>query len=318
MPARHKVPIALTIAGSDSSGGAGIEADLKVFALLGVHGASVITALTAQNTRGIAAIHPVPPAFVARQLRAVLDDLDVKAIKTGMLGGPEIVEVIAAGLEAHPDIPLVIDPVMAASSGTPLLDADALAVLKDRLLPPARLITPNLPEAQRLLGEEGAGGDLSGPLVGEADEAARHTFAETSQEGSQEEMTSERSEQEICGQHEALEGLARRLFGALGGPAVLLKGGHMTGPRAIDILFDGERAKSFSAPRIETRNSHGTGCVLSAAIAAGLAQGKALEEAVAGAKSFVTKALRAARGKVIGGGRGPLWLATHEPEGENR
>ncbi len=258
-------PIAVTIAGSDSGGGAGIQADLKTFSALGVYGASVVTALTAQNTRGVQAIHDVPAEFVARQIESVFTDLAVKAVKIGMLSRPDIIAAVADGLERHAQgIPVVLDPVMVATSGDRLIAADAVAVLRERLLPRATLITPNLPEAAVLLGEEGP-----------VDEGR------------------------------ALD-QARRLL-ALGARAVLVKGGHGTGPESVDHLVTGEgEERRLAAPRVATRNTHGTGCTLSAAIAAGLARGLSLGEAVTAAKDYLTAAIGAADRLSIGHGHGPV------------
>jgi len=255
--------IALTIAGSDSSGGAGIQADLKTFAALEVYGASVITALTAQNTQGVKAVHMVPPDVVAAQMRAVAVDLDVGAVKIGMLGTAAIIAAVAKGLDDFARVPLVLDPVMVAASGDPLLDEDAVDALGQALIPRATLITPNLAEGAALLGEGIA-----------------------------------RSEAEMTAQ-------ARRLL-ALGAEAVLLKGGHGEGPEAVDILIDGDGEMRLAAPRVPTRNTHGTGCTLSAAIAAELAKGASLRQAVAAAKSYVTAAIGAADQLQIGKGRGPV------------
>jgi hydroxymethylpyrimidine/phosphomethylpyrimidine kinase len=255
--------IALTIAGSDSSGGAGIQADLKTFAALGVYGASAITALTAQNTQGVDAVLVVPPDFVARQIRVVVRDLDVRAVKIGMLATSEIVEAVAGQLEALPGVPVVLDPVMAAASGDPLLDEDAVETLRALLLPRAALITPNLPEAAMLLG---------------ASEA--------------------KDEAQMRAQAAALRGLGAR--------AVLIKGGHAEGPDAVDILADGEGVLPLLARRVATSNTHGTGCTLSSAIAAELAKGASLRQAVTSAKAYVTAALQHAGELQIGKGRGPV------------
>ncbi len=254
--------IALTIAGSDSSGGAGIQADLKTFSAFGVYGASVITALTAQNTRGVTAIEPVAPAFVVAQLEAVLGDLQVGAIKTGMLANAAIVEAVARALRGIGQ-PLVVDPVMVATSGDSLLSADAVEAVRRELLPIATLLTPNRPEAARLLGTREAASDV-----------------------------------EAVAQAEALQ--------ALGSAAVLLKGGHDTGEMAADILCDDSGIHRFERPRIDTLHTHGTGCTLSAAIAALLAQGCALVESVERAKSYVWHALREGRTLGIGRWSGPV------------
>lgn len=256
---------ALTIAGSDSGGGAGIQADLKTFSALGVYGASVITALTAQNTREVRAIHDAPPDFIAQQIDAVFDDIRIDAVKIGMLNRPEVIETVAAGLERHRVSKLVLDPVMVAKSGDRLLAAEAVDALRERLLPLATLITPNLPEAAVLLGEEAK--------VIEFDMAA------------------------AC----------KRLL-ALGPRWVLLKGGHLEGPESADLLIGGGGGKTrrFTAPRIATANTHGTGCTLSSAIAAGLARGLDVTEAAGRAKDYVTAAIKAADRLDVGAGHGPV------------
>jgi len=300
-----EIPVALTIAGSDSSGGAGIQADLKTFTALGVYGASVITALTAQNTQGVQGIETVTPQFVEAQLRAVLSDLNVRAIKTGMLASAETVLTVARVLREqvlreqvlrdaalrdgilrdgssgrqNPSIPLVIDPVMVATSGDRLLAPDAVAALKSDLMPLAALVTPNLPEAAVLLG--------------------------CSQAGSARE----------------LEQQARALK-KLGAAAVLLKGGHDLRHRpgdqrrssetnsanrlAVDLYYDGKTMRRFERPWIETQNSHGTGCSLAAAITGMLAAGHDLDDAIARAKDYVWGALDAGKHLSIGKGRGPV------------
>jgi hydroxymethylpyrimidine/phosphomethylpyrimidine kinase len=255
--------IAVTIAGSDSGGGAGIQADLKTFSALGVYGASVITALTAQNTRGVAAIHDVPPAFVAAQIDAVFSDLAVDAVKIGMLARAGVIAAVAAGLDRWQATNVVLDPVMVASSGDNLLAPDAIDVLKRELLSRARVVTPNLPEAAALLGTSVA-----------ADETEMQAQAE-------------------------------RIL-ALGVQAVLIKGGHGTGPESVDVLFDGASVTRFATRRIATRNTHGTGCTLSSAIAAGLAKGQDLAAAVRAAKDYVTAAIAAADRLAIGKGHGPV------------
>ena len=255
--------IALTIAGSDSSGGAGIQADLKTFSALGVYGASAITALTAQNTLGVDSVHAVPADFILKQIEAVARDLKVGAIKIGMLATAAIIEAVAEGLKSFPGVPIVLDPVMVAASGDALLDEDAVETLRAILVPCAQLITPNLPEAAKLLG----GGQA-------------------------------KNEREMSAQAGAL----RRL----GAKAVLIKGGHAEGENSIDILVDAEGELRLEAPRIATRNTHGTGCTLSSAIAAGLAKGASLREAVVAAKAYVTAAIEAADELRIGKGRGPV------------
>ena len=260
-----ETPIALTIAGSDSSGGAGIQADLKTFAALRVYGASAITALTAQNTCGVQAIHDAPPDFVVAQIESVLADLAVGAVKVGMLSQPATIRAVAEILRRLAgDVPLVLDPVMVATSGDRLIGEDAVAVLRAELMPLATVITPNLPEAAILLGE---------PPAASETEAVRQ---------------------------------ARRLLG-LGAQAVLIKGGHAEGSESVDHLLAADGTlRRFAAPRIATRNSHGTGCTLSAAVAAGLARGLDLVEAVARAKAYVTAAIAAADRVRVGQGSGPV------------
>jgi hydroxymethylpyrimidine/phosphomethylpyrimidine kinase len=255
--------IALTIAGSDSSGGAGIQADLKTFSALGVYGASAITALTAQNTQGVEAVLVVPPDFVARQIRVVARDLKVAAVKIGMLATSEVIEAVAEGLKSLAGVPVVLDPVMVAASGDPLLDDDAIETLRALLVPSASLITPNLAEAAKLLGSAEA-----------------------------------KDEREMSAQAVAL----RRL----GAQAVLVKGGHAEGPEAVDILLDADGELRLAAPRVTTPNTHGTGCTLSSAIAAELAKGASLREAVTAAKAYVTASIAAADELHIGQGRGPV------------
>jgi len=255
--------IALTIAGSDSSGGAGIQADLKTFSALNVYGASVITALTAQNTLGVEAVHVVPAEFVLKQIEAVARDLKVDAVKIGMLATSAVIEAVAEGLKAFARVPVVLDPVMVAASGDALLDDDAVETLRSVLLPRAALITPNLPEAAKLLGR------------GEA-----------------------KNEREMFAQAKALRGL--------GAQAVLIKGGHAVGANAVDVLVDEEGELRLEAPRLKTGNTHGTGCTLSSAIAAELAKGASLRQAVGRAKAYVTAAIAAANELHIGKGRGPV------------
>jgi len=255
--------IAVTIAGSDSGGGAGIQADLKTFSALGVYGASVITALTAQNTKGVTAVHDVPADFVTAQIDAVFSDLDVGAVKIGMLSRPETIHAVAAGLERHRQRRVVLDPVMVAASGDPLIADDAVAVLREILIPLAMVVTPNLPEAARLLEEK--------PAEGRAE----------------------------------IEAQAERLL-ACGAKAVLLKGGHGGGDESADYLLTPLGGRWLTAPRIATDNTHGTGCTLSSAIAAGMACGRHLEAAVVAAKDYVTGAIAAADQLEIGAGRGPV------------
>jgi hydroxymethylpyrimidine/phosphomethylpyrimidine kinase len=255
--------IALTIAGSDSGGGAGIQADLKTFAALGVYGASAITALTAQNTTGVTGVHEAPATFVTAQLDAVFSDLDVAAVKIGMLGSADVIEAVAAGLEKWRPRWIVLDPVMVAKGGDKLLRDDAVAALKERLIPLAHLITPNLPEAGVLLDEPPAGN------------------------------------------REAMAGQAERLL-RLGPGAVLLKGGHLAGDTSPDLLHDGRDATWLEAARHATRNTHGTGCTLSSAIAAYLALGRPIADAVAAAKRWLTAAIAGADDLPVGHGHGPV------------
>jgi hydroxymethylpyrimidine/phosphomethylpyrimidine kinase len=256
-------PIALTIAGSDSSGGAGIQADLKTFAACGVYGASAITALTAQNTRGVTAIHAVPAAFITAQIDAVFDDLDVGAVKIGMTAQRDVIEAIVAGLSRWTPKHVVLDPVMVASSGDRLLAPDAITALRSLLIPRATLITPNLPEAAAL---------LDAPVAS--------------------------SETEIAEQ-------GRQLL-ALGCAHVLIKGGHGKGAESTDYLVSADRVVALPAPRTVTQNTHGTGCSLSSAIAAGLAKGDDLETAVRAAKSYISAAIAAADRFTVGHGHGPV------------
>jgi hydroxymethylpyrimidine/phosphomethylpyrimidine kinase len=257
------IPIALTIAGSDPSGGAGIQADLKTFAARGVYGASVITALTAQNTQGVTGIHDVPPPFITAQIDSVFSDLDVRAVKIGMVARRDAIEAIVAGLDRWSPPAVVADPVMVATSGDRLLAPDAIDALRDRLIPRATVITPNLPEAAALL-----------------DDAIATTETAIVDQG-------------------------RRLL-ALGCRAVLIKGGHGDGPESVDYLIGSGFTVRLAAPRIATRNTHGTGCSLSSAVAAGLAKGEALEGAVRAAKAYVSAAIAAADRLAVGHGHGPI------------
>ena len=256
-------PIALTVAGSDSSGGAGIQADLKTFAAFGVYGASVITALTAQNTSGVSGIHHVPADFVTAQLDAVFSDLDVNAVKIGMVARQATVEAIVAAIDRWLPKDVVLDPVMVASSGDRLIDRGALEALRDGLIPRASLLTPNLPEAAALLDEP------------------------------------------VAVEEAAIESQGRRLL-AMGCRMVLIKGGHGQGAESIDYLVDDDGIVALAAPRIATQNTHGTGCSLSSAIAAGLAKGEQLETAVRHAKTWISAAIAAADRLEVGRGHGPI------------
>jgi hydroxymethylpyrimidine/phosphomethylpyrimidine kinase len=256
-------PIALTIAGSDSSGGAGIQADLKTFAAFGVYGASVITALTAQNTSGVSGIHQVPAEFVTAQIDAVFSDLAVGAVKIGMVAQPASIDAIVAGLTRWSPKHVVLDPVMVATSGDRLLAAEAVEALRTKLIPLASVITPNLLEAAALL-----------------DEA-------------------------VATDETAVAGQGKRLL-AMGCRAVLIKGGHGQGAESTDYLIDANGTIALAAPRIDTKNTHGTGCSLSSAIAAGLAKGDGMETAVRNAKAWISAAIAAADRFSVGHGHGPV------------
>ena len=301
-----KLPIALTIAGSDSGGGAGVQADLRTFAALGVYGASVLTALTAQNTKGVQAIHYPPPAIVAAQIEAVMEDFAVAAVKIGMLGSAEIVGAVAealggpspqpspasgrggatlllpgldpgiageGGRRSRPDEGgrmrafLVYDPVLIASSGDTLSGAGFVETVREKLLPLIDCLTPNLAEAASLLGE---------PVAG--------------------------SEADMARQGAALMKLGPR--------AALMKGGHLEGAEAVDLLVSTEGVQRYAAPRIASRNLHGTGCTLSSAIAANVVLGAPLPQAVAAAKAFVSEAIERSRCVTLGAGAGPLIQAS--------
>jgi len=258
------IPVALTIAGSDSGGGAGIQADLKTFAANGVYGTSVITALTAQNTQGVTAIHDVPLVFIAAQIDAIFSDFDVAAVKIGMLSRAETIRIVASELRRRAAKRIVLDPVMVATSGDRLLADDAVHALRTELMPLAEIVTPNLHEAAALTGK---------PLA--------------------------QNEQEM-------EAQARDIF-AFGPRWVLVKGGHGTGDEAVDLLIGGDGAVTrVGAARVETKNTHGTGCTLSSAIAANLAKGMDLSAAVRAAKDYVTGAIAAADKLQVGHGHGPL------------
>ncbi|HEX7069663.1 MAG TPA: bifunctional hydroxymethylpyrimidine kinase/phosphomethylpyrimidine kinase [Rhodothermales bacterium] len=261
MPESNRLPVALTIAGSDSGGGAGIQADIKSMQANGVFAASVITAITAQNTRAVTAAYELPIDLIEAQIDAVFDDIKVDAVKTGMLSSTAIIEAVSGRLASRSTAPLVVDPVMISKSGYALLREDAIEALKSRLLPLATLITPNVHEAEHLSGLT---------IRNEAD--ARSA--------------------------------ARRLH-EMGPQAVLVKGGHLEGTsESVDVLFDGADFQTFTAPRIHTRHTHGTGCTYASAIAAHIARGLPLPDAIAAAKEYVTEAIR--NGLEIGGGHGPV------------
>lgn len=259
----RKTPVALTIAGSDSGAGAGIQADLKTFAALGVYGASAVTAVTAQNTLGIRAVFALPATIVTAQIDAIFEDFNVAAVKIGMLGDLEIVEAVAAALSRHQPRFALLDPVMVASSGDRLVGAGAISAMEARLFPMLDCLTPNLSEAAAFLGEELAS-----------------------------------NEAEMTRQGRAL--LER------GPRAVLMKGGHLESTEAVDLLLVGSRIRRYAGERIASRNLHGTGCTLSAAIAAYVVRNEGLEGAVAGAKAFVETAIRAGRDSDLASGSGPL------------
>lgn len=249
----------LTIAGSDSGAGAGIQADLKTFAALGVYGTSAITAITAQNTVGVTQVLALSPKLVAAQIDAVINDIGAHALKTGMLASRAIIEVVANKIRQHRLKNLVVDPVMVATSGDLLIKRNAVAALRSRLLSLATVVTPNLPEAEELTGMK------------------LRTWVE-------------------------IEAAARQIV-ALGAKTVVIKGGHRKGP-AVDLFFDGDKTHALEAPRIRTKNTHGTGCTLSAAIAAYLAKGEDIESAVRAAKKYITAAIRA--GFSVGAGHSPV------------
>lgn len=269
------LPRVLTVAGSDSGGGAGIQADIKTITVLGAFATSAITALTAQNTTGVRSIHPVPPAFVRDQIDMVLGDIGTDAAKSGMLLSSETAAAVAGAFEAWRVPNYVLDPVLVSKSGALLLDREAIEVMVARLFPLARLVTPNVPEAEAITG------------MTIADETAAREAA-------------------------------LRLH-ALGPAAVLVKGGHLGGAACTDLLYDGRRFQTFSSRRLDSRQTHGTGCTLSAAIAAFLARGQGVAEAVARARAFVYQGILLAPG--LGRGWGPLGhlaaaRAVESPDGE--
>jgi hydroxymethylpyrimidine/phosphomethylpyrimidine kinase len=251
----------LVIAGSDSGGGAGIQADIKTVTMLDAFAATAITALTAQNTLGVFAVLPIAPGFIRRQIEVVLDDIGADAVKTGMLHDGQVIETVAAVLaERAADVPLVVDPVMVAKGGAPLIEPGAIEALKHLLVPRAAVLTPNLPEAEILLGR------------------TIDSFA-------------------------AMQNAAESLLD-LGCRAVLLKGGHLAGEVVYDILATASGLRVWQSPRIDSRHTHGTGCTLASAIAAGLAQGLPVEAAVERARDYVRRAIASAPG--LGRGHGPL------------
>jgi len=254
-----KIPKAMTIAGSDSGGGAGVQADLKTFAALGVYGASTLTAITAQNTVAVTAVHDIPTDVITAQIDAVLTDIGADTVKTGMLSSSDIIECVCEALEVHGVQRLVVDPVMIAKSGDALLREDAIGSLRTRLLPLAMVVTPNIPEAEAL---------TETTIVSDAD---------------------------VRRAAEAIVGMGAR--------SVVVKGGHREGS-ATDLFYDGKEFKEFTAPRFDTVNTHGTGCTFASAVAAGLARGMVVTDAVALAKDYVTEGIR--HSFSIGQGHGPL------------
>ena len=253
-------PNVLSIAGSDPSGGAGVQADLKTFGALGCHGMAVVTALTAQNTRGVSGVHVPPPDFVAAQIAAIFTDIRVDAVKIGMLASGAVVAAVAEALAPHARIPIVLDPVLVATSGDSLGAPDVVEAMRRELFPLAAVVTPNPPEGAR---------------PADLPESAAPEF------------------------------LAQRLKG-FGARAVLIKGGHGRGPEAIDDLFFEAGHRRYASPRIATRNTHGTGCTLSSAIAAFLAHGLGLTDAVDQAKAYLTAALSQSGALDVGTGHGPV------------
>lgn len=265
MNVKKSYPIVLSIAGSDSGGGAGIQADLKTFSSLGVYGATAITAITAQNTQGVHSQFALPPQMVYDQILAVVEDIHPSVIKIGMLSNVQVAAVVADALERY-SIPIILDPVMVSSSGHRLLSVEAQEVLKERLLPMAQLVTPNIPEMEAL-------SDMPLLTISDKYNAAKHLLS-------------------------------------LGVQSVLLKGGHEEGEVKVDILYQkfpqGIVTCSFSSDTLNTRNIHGTGCTLSSAIAAYMARGLALKEAVSSAKIYITEAIKAGADISVGNGYGPV------------
>ena len=254
-----KSPKAMTLAGSDSGGGAGVQADLKTFAALGVYGASTLTAITAQNTVAVTAVHEIPTDIITAQIDAVLTDIGADAVKTGMLSSSDIIECVSEALAVHGVQRLVVDPVMIAKSGAALLREDAIGSLRTRLIPMAMVVTPNIPEAEAL---------TETTIVSDAD---------------------------VRRAAEAIVGMGAR--------SVVVKGGHREGP-ATDLFYDGSEFREFTAPRFDTVNTHGTGCTFASAVAAGLARGMVVTDAVSLAKDYVTEGIR--HSFSIGKGHGPL------------
>ena len=257
--AENRRPIAMTIAGSDSGAGAGVQADLKTFAALGVYGASVITAITAQNTMQVTAVHEVPIEVIVAQIQAVLSDMGASSVKTGMLSSSEIIGAVAGEMRSSGVELLVVDPVMVAKSGDSLLHAEAVGALRDLLLPLATVVTPNIPEAEVLTGES----------IETRDDARK----------------------------------AAEAIYQMGPKVVVVKGGHLIGD-PTDLFYDGDGFRELHAPRIDTKNTHGTGCTFASAVAAGLAKGLGPWDAVVQAKTFITEAIQHAY--PVGQGHGPV------------
>ena len=256
------IPTALSIAGSDPSGGAGIQADLKTFSAHGVYGMSAITALTVQNTQGVSGIQLLPADFVAAQIDALFEDIRIDAIKIGMIANAQIAQAVASSLESKPKIPIILDPVMIAKGGHALLEEDAITAVQTALLPLADILTPNLEEAARLLNTD---------------------------------IASSRAEMQTQG----------KALLAYGPKAVLMKGGHLESEESPDLLITAQSIQWYDSPRIDTQNTHGTGCTLSSAIAAQIAKGRSYEEAIQNAKAYVHAAIAAADSLHIGSGHGP-------------
>lgn len=259
-PSSVPPPTAMSIAGSDSSGGAGIQADLKTFAAFGVYGTSVVTAITAQNTQGVTGMLEIPKDLVQAQIDAVISDIGADAVKTGMLSSVELITLVADTIKSLNLKNVVVDPVMIAKGGDRLLREDAIETLRTKLLPIATIITPNIPEAET----------LTGITISNLEDSSS----------------------------------AAKMIVDMGVTSVIVKGGHLIDNEAIDIFYDGKNFREFRSPRIETKNTHGTGCTFSSAIAAGLARGIELTDAIGKAKEYVTEAIRTNLN--IGHGHGPL------------
>ncbi|MBT9175570.1 MAG: Hydroxymethylpyrimidine/phosphomethylpyrimidine kinase [candidate division WS2 bacterium] len=271
----NRIPLALTIAGSDSGGGAGIQADLKTFSALGVFGMSVITALTAQNTLGVQGIYDISPEFIGQQIDSIFQDMGTDAIKTGMLSNSSTIRMVAQKMREYKVNKLVVDPVMVAKGGDRLLRAEAEDTLREALLPLCLVVTPNIPEAEVISG------------------ISIHSLMEMKK--------------------------AARIIHQKGPKNVVIKGGHLEGDQSIDLLYDGQNFLELSAPRVNTTNTHGTGCTFASAITAHLAKGLSIPEAVENAKEYLTTILKLSSDLQIGRGVGPLnHLAPFLPRTENK